>query len=125
MSSVLNIEPNILEVKEKNSDIRYDFLKHINHKINISKYYCLLNSIDSFKLKNIYNFIYLRTYKINRLSDGYIDLLPKKDGRISGKEINLLFNNYIKHENEKMKYIHSIIIMNGIQLYFYPHISLS
>ena len=31
---------------------------------------------------------------------------------------------YIKHENEKTKYIHAIIIMNGIQLYFFPSISL-
>lgn len=125
MTSVLNIEPNILEVKEKNNDMRYDFLNHINnHKININKYYSLLNSIDLFKLKNVYNFIYLRTYKINRMSEGYIDILPKKDGRISGEEINTLFNNYIKHENEKTKYMHSIIIMNGIQLYFFPSISL-
>ena len=125
MTSVLNIEPNILEVKEKNNDMRYDFLDHINnHKININKYYSLLNSIDLFKLKNVYNFIYLRTYKINRMSEGYIDILLKKDGRISGEEINTLFNNYIKHENEKTKYMHAIIIMNGIQLYFFPSISL-
>ncbi len=125
MTSVLNIEPNTLEVKEKNSDMRYGFLNHINnHKININKYYSLLNSIDLFKLKNVYNFIYLRTYKINRMSEGYIDILPKKDGRISGEEINTLFNNYIKHENEKTKYMHAIIIMNGIQLYFFPSISL-
>ena len=85
-------------------------------------FFCILNFL--FKLKNVYNFIYLRTYKINRMSEGYIDILPKKDGRISGEEINTLFNNYIKHENEKTKYIHAIIIMNGIQLYFFPSISL-
>ena len=38
--------------------IFFNFLKK-DHKIKIENYYSLLNSIEEFKLKNVYNFIYL------------------------------------------------------------------
>ena len=54
------------------------------------------------------------------MSNNYITNLKKIDGRVSGEELNNSLNEYIKS-----KKLQAIIIMNGIQSYFYPNISLS
>tara|TARA_Y100001936_G_C16032983_1_gene646761 strand:+ start:436 stop:798 length:363 start_codon:yes stop_codon:yes gene_type:complete len=117
--SVLNIEPNELIIKEKREETVYNFLDFLknSYNIDINKYYDILNSIDEFKVKNVYNYLYFRIQKICRVSN--INNLKKIDGRISGEELNNGLNEYIKSK------LHAIIIMNGIQLYFYPNISLS
>ena len=67
MTSVLNIEPNYLLIRNIKGNMVYDFLDFLkgDYKIDITKYYDLLNTLDTFKLKNVYQFLYLRTYKIN------------------------------------------------------------
>ena len=121
-TSVLNIEPNEFIIKEQKEETIYNFLDFLknSYNIDINKYYDILNSIDEFKIKNVYNYLYLRIQKISRVSNNYITNLKKIDGRISGEELNNGLNEYIKS-----KKLQAIIIMNGIQSYFYPNISLS
>tara|TARA_X000001036_G_C20125209_1_gene580977 strand:+ start:122 stop:493 length:372 start_codon:yes stop_codon:yes gene_type:complete len=120
--SVLNIEPNEFIIKEQKEETIYNFLDFLknSYNIDINKYYDILNSIDEFKIKNIYTYLYLRIQKISRMSNNYITNLKKIDGRVSGEELNNGLNEYIKS-----KKLQAIIIMNGIQSYFYPNISLS
>ena len=125
MISVLNIEPNNMILRSKlKGDIRYNFLKNLkgNYNVECTKYYDLLNSLDTFKLKNVYRFLYLRTYKINEKTDCDISHLKRKDGKISGEELNEYLNNYI-NPGEKDSILKTIIIMNGIQLYFFPNVN--
>lgn len=126
MTSVLNIEPDHLIIRSIiKEDIRYDFLKFLKDKYNIKDihYYNLLNSLDTFKLKNIYRYLYLRTYKISGKINGKMIPLKKKEGNISGEELNEHLNKYINPTGTEPILIHSIIIMNGIQLYFFPQIN--
>ena len=120
--SVLNIEPNEFIIKEQKEETIYNFLDFLkdSYNIDIDKYYTILNSIDEFKIKNVYTYLYLRIQKISRMSNNYITNLKKIDGRVSGEELNNGLNEYIKS-----KKLQAIIIMNGIQSYFYPNISLS
>lgn len=120
--SVLNIEPNEFIIKEQKEETVYNFLDFLknSYNIDINKYYDILNSIDEFKVKNVYTYLYLRIQKISRMSNNYITNLKKIDGRVSGEELNNSLNEYIKS-----KKLQAIIIMNGIQSYFYPNISLS
>ena len=126
MTSVLNIEPDNIRPLEVQEYVNYGFLDFLkgDYKIDIQKYYDILNTINIFKLKNIYQFLYLRIYKINRIGHN-IDTLPRKNERISGEELDQYFYEYINNNDGENRLINSIIIMNGIQLYFYPHISLS
>ena len=126
MTSVLNIEPDHLIIRSIiKEDIRYDFLKFLKDKYNIKDihYYNLLNSLDTFKLKNIYRYLYLRTYKISGKINGKMIPLKKKEGKISGEELNEYLNKHINPTGTEPILIHSIIIMNGIQLYFFPQIN--
>tara|TARA_B110000285_G_C15133571_1_gene625312 strand:- start:931 stop:1317 length:387 start_codon:yes stop_codon:yes gene_type:complete len=128
MTSVLNIEPNHLIIRYVKDNQIYDFLNFIrvsNINIDIKKYYDLLNSIDSFKLKNIYDFIYLRVYKIREKTDNRLDPFPRRDGKVSSDEINKSFNEYINPSGCNPILLNSIVLMNGIQIYFNPHINLS
>ena len=128
MTSVLNIETNNLIARGPlKGDVRYNFLKFlkVDYDINDINYYDLLNSLDTFKLKNLYRFLYLRTHKINKETNGTIVNLKKKDGKISGEELNEYLNNYINPSETGFILINAIIIMNGIQLYFFPNINLS
>tara|TARA_B100000575_G_C23131304_1_gene656283 strand:- start:1079 stop:1447 length:369 start_codon:yes stop_codon:yes gene_type:complete len=122
MTSVFNIEPDKIKVKDKNNNFKYNFLDFIDINIYIEKYYDLLNSLDTFKLKNIYNFMYLRTHKLHLKTNGKIEKLEKIDNNITCEQLNRTLTNYI---NSDYKLVNSIIIMNSIQLYFYPRISLS
>ena len=114
--SVLNIEPNEFIIKEQKEETVYNFLDFLknSYNIDINKYYDILNSIDEFKIKNVYTYLYLRIQKISRMSNNYITNLKKIDGRVSGEELNNSLNEYIKS-----KKLQAIIIMNGIQSYFY------
>jgi len=126
MTSVLNIEPDNLIIRSTiKEDIRYNFLKFLKDEYNIKtiNYYILLNSLDTFKLKNIYRYLYLRTYKISEKTEGKTPSLKKKEGKISGEELNEYLNKYINPSGTDPILIQSIIIMNGIQLYFFPQIN--
>ena len=110
MESVFNIEPTELNVRRIIHDYQYDFF----HTIDISNkeiYYDIINSYSTFKIKNIYNFIYLRIYKLNKLFDK-VDLIERYNGKITPE----IFNNQLKdYINDNI--IKAIIIMNSIQIY--------
>lgn len=122
MTSVLNIEPNNLIVRGVRNDYLYTFLDVLKgtHNIKISKYYDLLNTIDEFKLKNVYAFLYLKIYKIcdKTATKGVLKPLPKRSGKISPEEMDELLVEYISDDSEV--FIKEIVIMNTLQLYFYP-----
>ena len=110
----LNIDTKQLEKKISyinNFNNEYNFLNHI--KIDkIYVYYDILNNLENFKLKNIYNFIFKRIDYLDNNNN-----LPKlniKDN-INPINFNNNLNNYIKNNTVK-----AIIIMNSIQLYYYP-----
>ena len=110
----LNIDTKQLEKKISyinNFNNEYNFLNHI--KIDkIEVYYDILNNLEDFKLKNLYNFIYKR---INILdSNNHLPKLNVKDN-IKPEILNKYLNNYINNDTVK-----GIIIMNLIQLYYYP-----
>ena len=112
----LNIDTKQLEKKVSyinNFNNEYIFLNHI--KIDkIYVYYDILNNLEDFKLKNIYNFIYKR---INYL-DNQNNNLPKLN--IKDNINSIILNNYLNDyiNNNKAK---GVIIMNLIQLYFHPN----
>ena len=114
--SIFNIEPQDIKVPNLIHTYNYNFLEQFNYNINHSVYYQLINSMEVFKLKNLYHYLYLRIFKINKLFPE-INNLPKIKKNITEEELNQLFYNYIDNNDTK-----SIIIMNGIQLYFFPKI---
>ena len=65
--NIFNIEPKKIKV-HKNDIYYYNFLNFINDNYNIEiiNIYYLINSLNEFKIKNIYQFIYLRLLKINK-----------------------------------------------------------
>ena len=95
MTSVLNIEPHLLKKNDNKNNFKYDFLDPLikYYNIDIEKYYNLLNSVDIFKLKNIYNFLYLRTYKINKLK-GNTDVLTKSKNKITPENMNMFLKDF-------------------------------
>ena len=110
----LNIDTKQLEKKISyinNFNNEYNFLDHIKiDKRNV--YYDILNNLENFKLKNIYNFIFKR---INYLdSNNNLPELNIKDNIVPNK-LNKYLNNYINNNN-----VRGIIIMNLIQIYYYP-----
>ena len=117
----LNIDTNTLKEKicNKCNNYEYNFLNNIklnDIKLNdIEVYYDILNSYESFKLKNIYNFIYNRIIKLNnKYNIKKIDKINIKEN-IDPDKLNILLNNYIDDD-----IIRSIIIMNSIQQFYYP-----
>ena len=114
--SVFNIDPDEIKGQLKMNHYNYTFLNNIL-EIDISKYYELISSIELFKIKNIYNFLFLRSLKINKKFNEINEMILNKNN-ISSEIFNDFLNNYIN--NDKVR---AIIIMNGIQLYFYPKIS--
>ena len=115
MGSVFRLHPLELEKKikflgiKKINSYNYDFLNIIKEKydIDINIYYEIINSLEIFKLKNIFYFMNFRLQKIN-----------KKiiyENNIKPKDFNQILNNFINKDIVK-----SIIIMNIIQQYIYP-----
>ena len=108
MESVYNIHPLKFKYLREIDHYNYDFLKNEYS----SSYYNLLNSLEDYKLLNIYRFLYLRILKINR-EYNEIQLLPLVKKKITCEEFNNIMNNFINHN-----IIKEIIILNSIQVYF-------
>ena len=112
----LNIDTKQLEKRISyinNFNNEYNFLNHI--KIDKREvYYDILNNLEDYKLKNIYNFIYNRIDYLDNNNNN----LPKLN--IKDNIYPIIFNdnlnNYIKNDIVK-----GIIIMNLIQIYYYPN----
>mgnify|MGYP001204267207 CR=1 FL=1 len=111
----LNIDTKQLEKKVSyinNFNNEYNFLNHI--KIDKREvYYDILNNLEDYKLKNIYNFICKRIDYLDNYNN-----LPKlniKDN-INPNILNENLNIYINKDT-----VRGIIVMNLIQLYYYPN----
>jgi len=110
---VVNINPNEICSKKRITEYQFTFLDDI-FTIENGKYYGLLLSLPDFKLKNIYNFIFLRTLKINY----HFPCIHKMNINKyihSYEEFNQELSDYIQEEK-----LYAIIIMNGIQQFFTP-----
>jgi hypothetical protein len=107
MESVYNIHPLSITKIKKVCDYQYDFL--LNEYCDV--YYHLVNTLESYQLKNLYRFIYLRILKIN-LKFKEISPIPLKKS-ITDEDFNIIIKEFIDNEP-----IREIIIMNSIQIYF-------
>ena len=115
MTSVFRLHPNDLKKKmnyfnciNENLKNPYTFLDNIREKysIDVLIYYLIIDSIEEFKLKNIFYFINLRLKNIGE---------KIHYENVTRSNINDIFNNYINDSDVK-----SIMIMNFIQQYIYP-----
>lgn len=119
MVSVFNVEPMNINTRDTYEKYDYNFLDLLftEYKISPQPYYDLLDSTEVFKLKNLYNFIFLRLIKINKNYDK-INTIEKHTKNINEKDFNNFFKNYIKKDVIKL-----IVIINSIQLYYFPKLS--
>ena len=110
-----NIDTKYLQKKilylNNSNNYNYTFLNHIKID-NIDVYYDILNNIEEFKLKNLYNFIYKRIKILDK--DNNLIVLNIKDN-INSEKLNNYLENYINKDTLK-----SIFIINSIQQYYYP-----
>ena len=99
---------------------KYHFLDQLDTNY-IQLYYNLLNSIESYKLINVYHFTYLRILKLNKLYGEEIPLLTyEKDRKITSKDLNDIFSDYIR--SRYYPELLSVLICHSIYYYFHPNI---
>jgi len=111
-NSVFNIDPDDIKDRIQLYHYNFTFLNDIL-TVDVHKYYQLLLSIELFKIKNVYNFLFLRSLK---LYDDFSTRRMKPHKYIqTHKEFNQELLEYIQKEK-----IYLIIIMNGIQQFFIP-----
>lgn len=111
MDYVLNINTDKYNIFNNKYYFNYDFINNLSHyNINIEIFYNILNSLELYKLKNLYNFIYKRIDKLNIDNMNYI----KPSINISSEMFNYELKNYIDSE------LKSIVIINSIQQYYQP-----
>ena len=113
-SPIKNLPKNISSIKKY---YKYDFtfLNQIFIMINIQPYYHLILSIEGFQLKNLYNFLYIKSIKLNKKFNTNILINNKYIQSHSEFDDNLV------HYINKNK-IYAFIIMNGIQQFFIPNL---
>ena len=115
MTSVFRLHPNELEKKLRFIGLQpkeyysYNFLNIIQKKynININIYYEMINSLELFKLKNIFYFMNIRLSKIN--------IRLNYSNNITSTNFNDILNEFINNN-----IVNAIIIMNLLQHYIYP-----
>ena len=106
--SVFNIHPNEIIIPKIINTIQYSFLDHLD-TINIEPYYSLLNTIEDFRIKNVYHFLYLRSILINKKFPSFPTMNKNYE------DFNETLKEYINNDLAK-----TIVIINGIQQYFIP-----
>ena len=112
MESVFNIEPEDIIIRDKpQQDKQYNFLDGVNIP-NKEIYYKIVSTIIDYKLKNLYMFIYLRLYKINKEYSN-INVIENIKYNISSHEFNEILKSFVDSKD-----LNAIIIMNAIQIYF-------
>ena len=87
MESVFNINPDNIKGLSLKNNFNYTFLDVIEVDINIKPYYDLINSYEDYKIKNIYNFLFLRSLKMNRKFNEINEMKLNK-GDISSETFN-------------------------------------
>ena len=110
MESVFNIEPEDIVIRDNILDNKYTFLDETNIPLK-DVYYTLVNTLINYKLKNLYKFIYLRLYRINR-EYSKIKIIDNIKHSISPNVFNNILKEFINRDR-----VNAIIIMNAIQLY--------
>lgn len=111
-NNALNLSPEEIKERPIKHNYKYTFLDDI-YEININKYYQLILSDEIFRIKNLYNYLFLRSLKLSNLF-----LTREMDVNkyvTTPDEFNNLLLNYIQKEK-----VYAVIIMNGIQQYFIP-----
>ena len=111
-NSVFNINPDDIKRRKQIHNYNYTFLNDIL-TINVQKYYQLLSSIELFKIKNVYNFLFLRSLKL--YGDFSTRRMKPHKYIQTHKEFNQELLEYIQKEK-----LYLIIIINGIQQFFIP-----
>lgn len=113
-NNALNILPEEIKERVRKYNYKYTFLDDIyGINININKYYQLILSDDLFQLKNLYNYLFLRSLKLNKKF--FTREMDHNKYINSSEEFNKELINYIQKEK-----VYAIIIINGIQQYFIP-----
>jgi hypothetical protein len=111
MDYCLNIDTNKYQSIKKINSYNYTFLNNLsNNNVNINIFYDILNSYEIYKLKNIYNFLYKRIFKLDIENINYKNTL----NNINSDELDSLLSDYIDTD------IKLIVIMNSIQQYYHP-----
>ena len=95
------INKNINLSKENN--FNFTFLDNYKEYFNIKVYYNIYNSLDNTKIKNLYNFIYIKSYLIkNKLNLNNFEL--KKQIIDKPEKLDEIFNKF-NHDNDISKII--------------------
>jgi hypothetical protein len=111
MDYCLNIDTNKYQSIKKINSYNYTFLNNLSkNNVNINIFYDILNSYEIYKLKNIYNFLYKRIFKLDIENINYKNTL----NNINSDELDSLLSDYIDTD------IKLIVIMNSIQQYYHP-----
>ena len=101
----LNIIPSNIKRRVCLHNYNYTFLDKILN-IDIETYYNLVSSIELFKIKNLYNFLFLRSLKLNTK---FSTRKMKIEKYINEPDkLNNILKNYISNDK-----LYSIIIING------------
>ena len=112
--SIFCLEPNKITVNKLSYSYDYNFLDEL-FKTDISNYYNLLLSEEKYKLKNLYNYIFLRSIKLNH----HFSIFNKM--KINKYITPTIFNEEIKKYINKKK-IYGIFIINSLKHYYLPNI---
>ena len=108
----LNINPKNIKQRRAFHYYNYNFLDD-SLTIDINIYYNLVSSLELFKLKNLYNFLFLRSLKLH---DKFSTKKMKVEKYVNDpNELNNLLTSYISKDK-----LYSVIIINGIQQFFIP-----
>lgn len=113
MEIVLNIEPHALKIPSNNNQYNFTFLSDIFNE-DIENYYKLILSNETYKIKNLYNYLFLRIKKINHKFPS-IDLLPVNKNIKTLETFDGVLSEYIKKRK-----LYGIIIINSIQQFHFP-----
>ena len=114
MESVFNINPSDLKIQYQKNQYNYSFLNDI-FDIEYQKYYSLIESLELYQLKNVYMFLYLRSLKMNRITN--LEEMELHKYVDQSETLDQILKEYIQEDKIK-----AIFIMNSIQLYFFPRI---
>lgn len=109
--------PENIDISKKKIEytFQYDFLGDSIPDTITTLYYKQLCQVSAFKLKNIYQFLFLRSVQLHKLYVIFPQMKNNKNKSLTPEEINELLKDYISNNT-----LQKIMIMNGIYLYFHP-----
>ena len=110
MEEIWNINPSLIKTHYKNNhEYNYNFLNVLD--FNVTPYYKIVKLLLINDIQKLYNFLYIRSVKLNKLFNNF-EILEVNKNIDNPIKFNNKINNYIN--NDKIK---SIFILNSIQLY--------